>query len=285
MVIFRSIFKRSKDYMFFAVLGSAGSVIVLNIDLQMVTSLMSLEYTAIYSTAFYIAIVIEMPKGAIGNISAPIVAKSFEDNDISSIRHLYKRISVNQAIIGTLLFIGIVANLHDIFALIPKSQDYKLGFMVVIIIGIAKLIDMIFSINSVILMMSKYYKINILTIFILAICSILFNSWLIPIYGMEGAALASLLSLLLFNLAKATFVYITLKIHPFEIKTLSVLGIGAICYFASTFIPTVNNMILDILIRSSVITIMYISVMIGLKLSSEFNALIYKTLKKILPFK
>ena len=69
----------------------------------MITSMLGLSATGIYTTMFNIAVVIEVPMAAIAQISQPIIAKSFATNDLETIAVIYRKSSINQQLIGSLL--------------------------------------------------------------------------------------------------------------------------------------------------------------------------------------
>ena len=82
----------------------------------------------------------------------------------------------------------------------------------------SKLIIMVFGYSSELISLSKYYKFNVLTILILAIIGIILNIILIPVFGLTGAAAASLTSIIIFNIIKYIFIKIKFGISPFTIK-------------------------------------------------------------------
>mgnify|MGYP004150682039 CR=1 FL=1 len=59
------------------IISGFGNIIILNIDILMVSALLGLSNTGIYTTAFYIGIIIEMPRRAISQISLPIISNHF----------------------------------------------------------------------------------------------------------------------------------------------------------------------------------------------------------------
>ena len=144
------------NFSFFALLGASGNYIILNIDQAMISNVIGLKGNGIYTTAFYIAIIIEMPRRAISNITTPLVSKLFKENLNSEVNQLYKKVSINQTVVGTLFLLGILTNVDTLFAMIPNNETYRAGINVVTIIGIAKIVDMIFGINSEIIVMSHY---------------------------------------------------------------------------------------------------------------------------------
>ena len=269
----KELFQSILQFSLFAILSSGSGLIVMKIDSIMVAAMLGLSENAIYTTAFYIATVIEMPRRSISQIMSPLVSSNFKQGKNSEVKSLYRKSSINLLIIGVLLFLGILSNLDSLYFLIPKWQEFAPGKVVVIIIGAAKLIDMVTGINSEIIVMSKYYKFYILAITLLAVFIITSNYYLIPAYGLAGAAIASILSLFAFNLTKLVFIKVKFDMQPFTFNTLKVLLLGAVVFLLVYFIPRNPNPIVDILIRSSFITLIYSFAVIKLKISEEVNKL------------
>jgi O-antigen/teichoic acid export membrane protein len=240
---------------------------------MMVSAMLGLESNAIYTTAFYIATVIEIPRRALSQITMPLISKAFEQYEINEVAKLYRKTSINQFIIGSLVLIGVWINLDSIFSLMPKGENYELGKWIVIIVGSGKLIDMLCGPSSEIIVLSKYYQFNIILILTLATIVILSNNILIPLYGIEGAAWGSALALVLFNLVKFIFIYIKYQIQPFEWATLKVLCIGILTYILNTFLPPQENIFIDIFFRSSVVTVFFSWLIIWSKASEDANGI------------
>jgi len=258
--------------------GMAGLIIIGKVDSIMVSGMLGLAANAIYTTAFYMATVIEIPKRALTQIAMPLISRAFEKNDLGDIQKIYQKTSINQFIVGGLLLIGIGANLHNIFALMPKGEIYEAGQYVVLIIGIGKLMDMLFGPSSEIIVLSRYYSFNIVLIIALAATIIVANNVLIPIYGIEGAAYGSALALVLFNFVKYIFIYVKLKLQPFSKATLKVTGIALIVVGINYLIPKMDWVILDLLARSSVIAIVYSFLIFASKASPDGNQVFHKVL-------
>lgn len=273
--------KRIMNYGFFSLIGAGGTQIILLIDNIMISSYEGLSNNGIYTIAFFIGVVIEMPKRAISQISSALLSQSFNKNDMAAVSKLYKQTAINQLIIGSLLLIGIWANLTNLYSFIPNSEDYISGFNVVLFIGLGKLSDMAFGTNGEIIVMSKYFKFNVITVAILATLAIALNTYLIPIYGIEGAAMASLIAMFVFNLTKFVFVWVKFGIQPFNFSTLKMLGISAVALLLNHLIPSLASPIADIVVRSSAISLLFLGLTYGLKVSEEFNGLIKQSLLRL----
>jgi len=141
--------------------------------------------------------------------------------------------------------------------------------MLVFLVGAAKLVDMGTSINNQIINFSKYYRFGFVAIILMAFFNVLANLMLIPEYGIVGAALATLISLGLYNLLKMLFIQWRFKMHPFGIKTLQLLLITGAIYG-------------NILLRSILIGGSYVLIVYTLRISADFNKLLLDFLNRFL---
>ena len=267
-------------YGFYSLLGAGGTQIVYQIDSVMVSGEKGLASNGIYTIAFFIGVVIEMPKRAILQVISPLISQSFQKNDLAQVKTLYKQASINQFILGGLLLLGIWINLENIYTFIPHGETYKAGMGVVLFIGLGKLSDMLFGPNGEIIVMSRYYRFNVVVISFLAAATILLNSLLIPIYGLEGAALASFIAMLSFNFIKWLFVLRQFNMQPFTWKTLVFAAIVAGAARVNQWVPQVENHLADLLLRSAVATVLVLVPAFALKLSPEMKGFITRFFSK-----
>jgi len=279
----KSLFKEMSIFGGFSILGALGNFLATKIDTIMVASLAEneLEGAGIYSIAFYIANIIMIPAAAIWSISAPIISNAWKTNNIAQIQGIYTKSSINLLIIGLYLLIGIWICIDDLFHLIPNGEIYEKGKYVVLLLGIAKLINAATSMNDHIILYSKYFRFHLFALLVLASFNILANYYLIPIYQLLGAAIATLASLTLFNLIKLIFIQKKMNMQPFTWNTLWVILIGLISYGIVYLVPTPQNPILSILLKGSLITILYLPPIYFLKISPELNNLPKQLLKRL----
>ncbi|MBX2965968.1 MAG: polysaccharide biosynthesis C-terminal domain-containing protein [Cyclobacteriaceae bacterium] len=273
-----------KEFALFSLVSLVSSSVFMMIgrlDSLMVSALIDFKANAVYTTAFYMAAAIEVPRRAIAQVNSTLLARAFENNDLSEVQSLYRKTSINQFIIGALLLIGVWANLHNIYALMPNGDTYRIGFNVVVIIGMAKLIDMTFGPNSEILAMSNYYWINSLALIFLAPLIITFNYVLIPTYGIDGAAYGTCISILIFNIIKYIYIYIKFRQQPFTQKTIIVALISLLTIALAYYLPVLKHPILDLLYRSTLITLVFSSLILLTKSSDEINSIVQQALIKV----
>jgi len=277
---FGDIGKRIINYSMYSFIGFTGSMIILNVDSVMVSSMLGLAKNGIYVTAFYMGLIIELPRRALNQITTPLLAKGFEENNHQEVQSLYKKTSLNQGLIGSLLMLGVLVNLDNIFLLMPQTEIYSAGKYVVIFIALAKLIDMIAGQNGEIILFSRYFRFNVLATIILGVLTILSNLILIPRFDINGAALASLISLFLFNLVKMVFVAVKLNMQPFSLNSLKVVLITIFTYFAVSSIPRMPLWV-DLTTRSLLIIILFTGLVLLTKASDEITSLAKGGWKKL----
>ncbi len=275
---------RVKEILVFSSLsfiGTSSMILVGKMDSVMVAAMLGLESNALYTTAFYMATVIEIPKRALSTIASPLIAKSFGKNDLKEIQELYRKTSINQFIIGALLLVGVLSNFSNIFDLMPKGDLYRAAQYVVMIVGFGKLIDMAFGPSSEIIGLSKHYWFNLVVISLLAATTITANYVLIPSMGINGAAFGSLIALALYNIVKFVFIWYKLGLQPFSIATIKVMAITTITLLIGLYLPKLSNTFIDIGYRSTMVTVTYGSLILWSKSSDDVGKIFKLVIEKI----
>lgn len=266
-------------YSFFIILSGSIANMLLDIDKTMLNQYVEIENIAYYSVAIFIATVIAVPSRAMHQITYPITAKLMTEGKHDELNDLYKKTSITLQIVGGLVLIGILVNIKQLYLLLPAS--YSGGIFVVFTIGISKYFDLILGNNNAIIFNSKYYKAVLFLGLLLAFFAISLNMIFIPMFGINGAALATLISITLYSLAKLLFVVVKMKLYPFSNKTLFSFGILIATFFLFYYWDFPFNPILNIVLKSTLVTILYIFVNYKLVISAEFNQVVNSILKKL----
>jgi O-antigen/teichoic acid export membrane protein len=152
---------------------------------------------------------------------------------------------------------------------------------VVLFVGVGKLADMLFGPSSEIVVLSKYFWFNILLVLVLAGTAVVANLVLIPRYGINGAAMGVAFALTMFNAIKYVFVWMTLGIQPFSRGTLIVLVIGTATVGLNYVLPVFDNMLVDLVVRSGVVTVFYGGAVLVTKVSPDVNEIFRKGLRLV----
>jgi O-antigen/teichoic acid export membrane protein len=255
------------NYSALIILGGSAAIVLLEVDKVMLNQFIEIKNVAYYSVAGYIATVIAVPSRSMHNITYPLTAEILHKKDLKALKILYQKSSLTLFIVSGLIFILIVLNLNDLYNLLPNS--YRGGYVIVFIIGIAKVYDALLGNNNAIMYNSDYYRSLLLMGVILAILTILLNLWLIPKYGLDGAAIASFMAFFIYNTIKLVFVKMKFGIQPITKETFKVvfllLILSAIFYFISfPFHPVVN-----IALKSILIILFYVLILYKFRISED----------------
>lgn len=262
----------------FGLATSFSGILILNIDILMVERYLGLTLTGIYSISFFFGTLVLIPSRPLTRISAIIVAESFKNNDLKNINLIYKKSSINLLTIGLLLFLGIAINMESIFSLI--GNDYRPGYYVILIIAFSNVIQMSSGILNQVVFNSKYYKYSTYFMFSFALIIVLSNSILIPYYGITGAAIATLISKSIYEFSRVIFVRVKLKLNPYQFKTLIPVLITGILYWLQTFLPPLDNYVIDIVLRSGIVSIFFILFVYFFNVSNDINIIIDNQIKR-----
>lgn len=282
----KPLIKNMMNYALFGILGSIGSVLVFRIDYMMVSMLSVGGYfsTGIYHFAINISNVIAIPFTSFKKIAGPIIADGINQEDKSPILDIYQRSSLNLLIVGLGLFLATWISIDELFLITPKPEELIPVKYVVLLLGSAKLVDMVTGINDQIIAYSKFYRFNVFAILLLGIVNIGSNLWLIPRYDIEGAAMATFLALFLFNLAKFLFVWIKFKMQPFTFSELKVLLLAAIAYGLAYLIPVTSSVLLDIVIHSGTFSCLFAAGILYFKVAPDLTKFFNEILNRIRAF-
>ncbi len=265
----------------FAVISGFTTMVIQYIDKIMIDGMINTSLTGIYGITAIFGTVVIMPSRVMYRIGSIVVSEKWKSNDLAGIASVYKKSCINQLLIGLLIFIGIWANIDNVFKMLPQNEGYEAGKYVIFFISLGGLIEMSTGLNGVLLATSKYYRYDTYFFIALIVLTILANIIFIPIYGITGAAIASALTTFLFNLFRYLFIWRKFKIQPFGWKNLYILIIGIVILLIIGLLPAFEWFIMDIIVRSGIITIVYVSLVYWLNLSSEMNNIIDNILKKI----
>lgn len=182
-----------------------------------------LAVTGVYTIAFFIANVVEVPYRSLGAISRPVIATAVKDNDWIEVNRLGRQVSMHQLLVSLLIFYVIWINLDALFAVIPNGADYRGGAGVVFILGLAKVMNSSLSIGTDVLNYSRWYRWSLPLIGLLTLSAIVLNTVLIGLWDINGAAAATLLSYGLYFVLLLSMLWWRLRVSLFSLAQLKVL--------------------------------------------------------------
>jgi len=258
---------------FYSMLGGSSFTLLQNLDVLIIKVLSGEEMVGIYATFFGIAQIISLPARALNITSYQIIANAWKENQLAKINKIYGKTTIVQCLVGCLLLVMLIVNRDAILALLDKPE-YPKYFNVMIIVGLAFLVDATGGINQAIIGFSKHYRwVMILMVFAALLCAVL-NFLLIPLFGLEGAALSYLLTMIFTNFSFWLFLLLKFKMQPFTMKIGLILLISAISLAIGCFVPKMGPFILDTCIRSLLVSFIFGALTYVFQISPDINEVI-----------
>ncbi len=259
-------------YSSFVILSGSVAVYLLDLDKVMIPQYLDIAQVAVYGVGTFIATVIVVPSRAMLQIIYPITAKLMGENKMDELGILYKKSAINLQVFGGWVMLGIFLNINQMYLIIPG--DYSGGLMAVFLVGIAKFYDVILGNNNAILLNTKYYRLVLLFGVVLVLMMVGLNMLMIPLYGITGSALATLISVMFYNTIKLLFVVKKMHLYPFGPTTLNSFLIIAVLLTVFYFWEFPFEPIFNIALKSILITISYFYLNYKFKISMDINELI-----------
>ncbi|MEM9858181.1 MAG: polysaccharide biosynthesis C-terminal domain-containing protein [Bacteroidota bacterium] len=263
----------------YGVLNAFGVRIIMEVDRIMVSGSLGLDSNGVYSIAFLFGAFVNLPANGVRRISSVLISNAWNENKMDTISDIYKKSCINLSAVGFYLLLGVWLNLDTVFSFLP--EEYSQGKYVMLLIGFSHLVDMTFGVNNEILATSKLYRYTTYFMGVLIILVVVLNAIFIPIYGINGAALASLIALVIVNIARYILLWKQYKFQPFNWKLAAIWVVGGLFFFLPVIIPGLQNAYLQIMVTSIMLTIGYWSIMYFSKISTDINSLINDNLKKL----
>jgi O-antigen/teichoic acid export membrane protein len=253
----------------FSIVNGFSTNIILTVDTIMVTGMIGLSAVGIYGSCMIFGMMVSLPSRSILKITNIVSARAWKENDLGAIRNIYEKSCLTLFVIGLLMFLGLWVNIDNIFEIL--GPNFISGRWVIFFIGLGSLIDMTSGANSSILGSSPYYKVQTFFLIALVILLILTNLLLIPKFGITGAAIGGAVSLSVLNLFRFLYLWYKFNLQPFNLKFILVGVIGISAYFISTILPVLSSFIIDIFVRSSILTVLFCLPIYLLKISPDIN--------------
>ena len=249
--------------------AGAASIGLKYFDSIMIGKFMPLGFVGIYTIAAFIPTIIEAPLVAIDKIAASRISFAWADNKRDEIYSIYHKSSLYMLLIGGFLFLNININMDSLLTFLP--EDYAQGRWVVLIISIGTLFNMATGLNASILFNSDKYRYGAVFLILLAIMVFVLQMIMIPRLGIEGAAMATSLSALLYNTMLTLTVWKFFRLQPFDKKNIKIAILILVCFLLHLLFPEIENPYLSIFLRSLVISAVYILVVYKLRIVAEFH--------------
>lgn len=185
-------------------LAQSGQFIMAWTDKLMLGGISSAQEVGVYDVAFKLSMIVNIALTSITSITAPKFAELFAIKDFERLEKV-----VNQStklIFWSSIPILIGLFLSSFFILGFFGDEFEQGRMAFYLLSLATMISAFSGPAGNLLQMTGKQVIFMNVLFVGAVINIALNFYLIPIYGIEGAALASMGSIIFWNLTMVYYV-------------------------------------------------------------------------------
>ncbi len=263
----------------YGIVTSFSSILILNVDVVMINYYLGLSETGVYAIAFYFGTLVLIPSRPVIKIAAILIADGWKTMDLKKIDEIYKKTNIVLTILALLMLIGLWVNIENVFKIV--GDEYIGGKYVILLVGLANVFEMSTSVSQYIINNSKQYRVNTWFLILFIFMLVVSNAILIPSFGIIGCAMASTFSRLVYNFLCWFFLYRKFKLQPFDRTYLYLIGITIVSYFVAYLIPNLSNFIVDIIVRSTVLVMIFGLGVYFTHLSTDLNETFQNILKQL----
>ena len=286
-----------RDFLFYTLFmltaALAGNVIPM-LSKFFVAGQAGFRLAGVFTIATNIAALVEMPYRSLGAISRPHISDAMAKQDVKQADALCKGVALHQFMAGTFVFFLIWINIDFIFDLLPNGDIYRLGKWAVLILSLSRLVYSTLGVVTTALSYSKYYYYSLLFTILLAGMSIGLNAWWVPMWDINGGALANLVSYFIYFMLLLVFIRWKIGVMPLSKQLLPVAVVILVLFalnwlWTSTLTPLIMKpfdkpifgLVIDAVLKTAIFLILGMTAIYKLKVSQSVNDLIDKGLNMI----
>lgn len=244
-------------------------------------SVLGLEIAGIFGLATVITSIIQAPQRGIVSASISHLSKAWKDKNTALLQRIYQRSSINQLIFACAIFLLIWMNFYDGVTTFKLKPAYLTAAEVFFILGLTKIVDMGTGVNSQIIITSNYWRFELLSGMVLLVLMLPLTFFLTKKMGINGPAIATLISVTIYNIIRIAFLWKKYQLFPFTIQSVYTLLLAAACYGVCHFAYNDMHGIGGMTLRSITFIILYGAGAIALKLSPDIQPVLQTLRKKI----
>ncbi|SDF24808.1 Membrane protein involved in the export of O-antigen and teichoic acid [Methanolobus vulcani] len=253
--------------------GYALFIIYYRIDILMLSKMVGNTAVGLYSAAYKLTDPLLFLPGALASTMMPVMSKLYHEN-VSKLNYTYslgcKYILQLMLPITMGLFL-----LSDRIIHLLYSADYNYSVITLQILSLTVIFNSINSIQSSLLTSSNRQKMNTISVGICCVINIILNIILIPLYSYNGAAIATLISVILLFISESIFIYKSFSYIPLNKSSFMIILSSVIMGLVLSMLPKIN-MFLTIIICA----VLYLCLLVLFKSISGDDYLMLKSLVK-----
>jgi len=221
----RPLVKEMATYSSFMLFAGLAGVITAAVDRLMLGYYVNLDAVGVYTIVLTFPMLLRMIGSGFGMIANPIIADCFHAGDMDEVQRIYSsNINIQLLLGGGFMAVFVAFGQPGLDFL---GEAYSRGFWVMIFLATGEYLNIATGMCGTIIAFSKKYRLDFYLRVFLLLIAVATNMVLIPVLGIEGAAIATASSLAIYNLGKVVYVRIKFRMQPYSFTTLGVLSYSA----------------------------------------------------------
>ena len=274
-------------YTLFMIAAAVAGTVIPMLSKFLLAGMEGFRLAGVFTIATNIAALVEMPYRSLGAISRPHVSDAMAHQDVAQADELCKKVALHQFMAGLFVLFFIWINIDFLFDLLPNGDIYRLGKWAVLILGIGRLVFSTLDVSLTALSYSKYYYYSLIFTVLLATMSVLMNRWLIPIWDINGAAMAYTFSYIVYFVLLLAFIKWRIGVMALSIKLLPVALVVMVLFaldlaWSTWLTPLLSGsmfgLCVNAVLKSGLFAVMGMVALYRMKVSKSVNDLIDKAL-------
>lgn len=203
-------------------------MLMIRLDILMVGYFLSAMEVGIYLIATEIALSTKKVRQWFDPIFSPIVSELQHRRDTQRVGHNFAMVTRWILTINIAFLCGVTLMGEELLALF--GPEFGVGFMTMMILAVSHVVYSSMGSGDTVLIMSGHPYINLVNTMVVVAINFGLNLFLIPSFGMVGAAVGTLIAFSLLTVIRAVEVYRLYRIHPFRFALLKPLLAAAVSF-------------------------------------------------------
>jgi len=221
------------NYSLFMFLSGFTGIVTTSVDKLMLGSMLNVRTVGVYSIILALPVLLRTIGRSFLMTGHSRISHYWQQNREDKIQKLYKENTSLQMFLGFFIFIIVFVFGKEFLNFIGK--EYSTAYIALIFLMVGELINISTGMCGGIIAFSNKYKFDLYIQLMLVFLTIVSNLIFIPKWGLNGAALATSISLSLYNIIKVIFVKKSFKLFPYDKKTIKFL-ITVFAFFIGLYV-------------------------------------------------
>lgn len=233
----------------------------------------------IYGLATIMTSIIQAPQRGIISASISHLSKAWKDKNMELLQKVYQRSSINQLVFACAIFLLIWMNFNDGIKTFGVKASYLEASAIFFLLGLTKIIDMGTGVNAQIIATSTFWRFELTSGIVLLSVMLPLTYFLTKEHGLIGPAIATVISITIYNIIRIIFLWKKFKLFPFTIQSLYTVILAASCYGICYFAFKNVHGFTGIIGRSATFILLYGIGVVYMKITPDISPVV-QTIRK-----